>query len=58
MEDTSRQYAQQDFNLPHDVVELPSRGKFYKNKKYYYLYSKVSIFIKLICYVKSKKNKI
>lgn len=22
-----------DFNLPHDVVTLPSRGKFYKNKK-------------------------
>jgi hypothetical protein len=33
MEDTSRQYGQQDFNLPHDVVTLPSKGKFYKNKK-------------------------
>lgn len=22
-----------DFNLPHDVVSLPSKGKFYKNKK-------------------------
>jgi hypothetical protein len=33
MEDTSRQYGQQDFNLPHDVVTLPSQGKFYKNKK-------------------------
>jgi hypothetical protein len=33
MEDTSRQYGQQDFNLPHDVVLLPSKGKFYKNKK-------------------------
>jgi len=27
------QYLQEGFNLPHDVVELPSRGKFYKNKK-------------------------
>jgi hypothetical protein len=33
MEDTSKQYGQQDFNLPHDVVTLPSQGKFYKNKK-------------------------
>jgi hypothetical protein len=32
MED-SRQYGQQEFNLPHDVVSLPSQGKFYKNKK-------------------------
>jgi hypothetical protein len=27
MEDNSRQYGQQDFNLPHDVVTLPSRRK-------------------------------
>jgi len=33
MEDTTRQYGQQEFNLPHDVVTLPSKGKFYKNKK-------------------------
>lgn len=33
MEDTTRQYGQQDFSLPHDVVTLPSQGKFYKNKK-------------------------
>jgi len=32
MED-SIQYGQIDFNLPHDVVPLPSRGIFYKNKK-------------------------
>lgn len=32
MED-SRQYGQQNFNLPHDMVILPSKGKFYKNKK-------------------------
>ena len=31
--DTSIQYGQTDFNLPHDVVELPSKGKLYKNKK-------------------------
>jgi len=31
--DTSAQYGQQDFNLPHDVVELPSKGKFYVNGK-------------------------
>lgn len=29
----SSQYGQMDFNLPHDVVELPSGGVFYKNKK-------------------------
>lgn len=27
------QYAQENFNLPHDVVSLPSKGIFYKNKK-------------------------
>jgi hypothetical protein len=31
--DTSQQYGQQNFNLPHDVVKLPSGGVFYKNKK-------------------------
>lgn len=31
--DNSIQYGQQDFNLPHDVVSLPSKGKFYKNGK-------------------------
>jgi len=25
--------GQENFNLPHDVVQLPSQGKFYKNKK-------------------------
>lgn len=33
MEDNSREYGQQFFTLPHDVVPLPSQGKFYKNKK-------------------------
>jgi len=32
MEDNAR-YGQQDFNLPHDMVLLPSEGKFYLNKK-------------------------
>jgi len=27
------QYGQMNFNLPHDVVPLPSQGLFYKNKK-------------------------
>jgi hypothetical protein len=31
--DQSAIYGQQDFNLPHDVVKLPSRGIFYKPKK-------------------------
>ena len=26
-------YGQQEFNLPHDVVKLPTEGKFYKSKK-------------------------
>ena len=26
-------YGQTDFNLPHDVLELPSGGVFYKSKK-------------------------
>jgi hypothetical protein len=26
-------YGQQDFNLPHDVVPLPSNGIFYTSKK-------------------------
>ena len=33
MEDQSRVYGQQQFDLPHDVVQLPSEGRFYKNKK-------------------------
>lgn len=31
--DQSRDYGQQQMNLPHDVVPLPSGGVFYKNKK-------------------------
>lgn len=31
--DKSTLYGQMDFNLPHDVVTLPSGGKFYPNKK-------------------------
>lgn len=31
--DTAAQYGQQDFNLPHDVVSLPSQGKYYKHGK-------------------------
>ena len=31
--DQSAQYGQMNFNLPHDVVNLPSKGKFYRNKK-------------------------
>ena len=33
MEDKSREYGQQTITLPHDVVPLPSGGRFYKNKK-------------------------
>ena len=33
MEDKARDYGQQQFTLPHDVVPLPSQGVFYKNKK-------------------------
>jgi hypothetical protein len=33
MTDQSRDYGQQTFTLPHDVVPLPSMGIFYKNKK-------------------------
>ena len=31
--DNAAQYGQQDFNLPHDVVSLPSQGKYYKSGK-------------------------
>jgi len=31
--DNASQYGQMEFNLPHDVVSLPSKGLFYKNKK-------------------------
>lgn len=31
--DTSTQYGQDNFNLPHDVVTLPSKGVFYPSKK-------------------------
>jgi hypothetical protein len=33
MENQSRDYAQNNFSLPHDVVPLPSQGVFYKTKK-------------------------
>lgn len=33
MENNIIDIAQRNFNLPHDVVQLPSKGLFYKNKK-------------------------
>ena len=33
MEDNVKMYGQQNFNLPHDVLKLPSEGKFYASKK-------------------------
>jgi len=33
MDNQTRDYAQENFSLPHDVVTLPSQGVFYKNKK-------------------------
>lgn len=33
MDENLIKYGQQEFNLPHDVVKLPSEGKFYKSKK-------------------------
>jgi hypothetical protein len=33
MEENSLKYGQENFNLPHDVVPLPSGGRFYKSKK-------------------------
>ena len=33
MDQDTQNYAQQNFTLPHDVVQLPSKGTFYKNKK-------------------------
>jgi hypothetical protein len=33
MDENVIEYGQRDFNLPHDIVRLPSEGKFYKNKK-------------------------
>lgn len=33
MENQARDYGQDNFTLPHDVVQLPSQGVFYKNKK-------------------------
>ena len=32
-QDDLKVYGQQNFNLPHDVLTLPSEGKFYKSKK-------------------------
>ena len=34
--DESKKYGQENFNLPHDVLNLPSGGKFYNNKKKIY----------------------
>jgi hypothetical protein len=31
--DQSIEYGQQNFNLPHDVIKLPSKGIFYTPKK-------------------------
>lgn len=33
MENQTRDFGQDNFTLPHDVVQLPSQGVFYKNKK-------------------------
>ena len=33
MENDVKMYGLQEFSLPHDVVKLPSEGKFYKNKQ-------------------------
>jgi len=33
MDNQAKQYGQENFTLPHDVVPLPSKGVFYKNKK-------------------------
>ena len=33
MDNQTQQYATQNLSLPHDVVPLPSKGMFYKNKK-------------------------
>lgn len=33
MDTQSRDYGQENFTLPHDVVQLPSKGIFYRNKK-------------------------
>lgn len=33
MENNTASYGQMDFNLPHDVVQLPSKGLFYKSRK-------------------------
>ena len=33
MDNQSRDYGQENFTLPYDVVTLPSQGIFYKNKK-------------------------
>lgn len=33
MDNQTADYGQQNFTLPHDVVPLPSKGIFYKNKK-------------------------
>jgi hypothetical protein len=33
MDTQTKDYSQQNFTLPHDVVLLPSEGIFYKNKK-------------------------
>jgi hypothetical protein len=33
MENQARDYGQENFTLPHDMVPLPSQGVFYKNKK-------------------------
>lgn len=33
MDEQTREYSQTNLTLPHDVVQLPSKGLFYKNKK-------------------------
>ena len=33
MDNQSKEYGQQNFTLPHDMVPLPSQGVFYKNRK-------------------------
>ena len=37
MEQDAYQAGQAEFNLPHDVIQLPSQGVFYKSKKKFVL---------------------
>jgi len=56
--DTTQQYAQQNFSLPHDVVKLPSGGLFYKSKKKSIKVGYLTAYLQVDYFTNQRKNQL